>query len=293
MDAVRAVPHRLPVGFEGEVSRLVFGTLAGALGLLQGPASATPDPGLRRQCHDGLERLSMRHQALARALSRQARRQRPSDEGEAPRVVHRATPLSEAAQELDGATAHVLQSLLDASESTGQSPVHADSTVGTAPAWPPPAHCAAALRWAVELASAEHAVRIELLRLGQHVLPAQFAAVCRRLEAGHAEREPAAHPTPPLASEATPADLIEAVRPGQWFRMVLLGQWADARVTWRSANGRFFMFSSELAGRSHSISRDSLQRLIECGRFRPLGPRSCAPARSGSETVNHPGVRLS
>lgn len=75
-------------------------------------------------------------------------------------------------------------------------------------------------------------------------------------------------------------NLLDTAQPGEWFRMVLHDQWTVARMTWRSDNGRFFMFASQLAGRSHSLSRRALEGLIERGQFKRLdrGPVQAATA---------------
>jgi hypothetical protein len=74
------------------------------------------------------------------------------------------------------------------------------------------------------------------------------------------------------------AALIELVQPGEWFRIYLHDQWTRARLTWRSDNGRYFMFSSRLAGRSHSLSRSTLERMIARGLLEHL-TRGPAAAR--------------
>lgn len=284
MQASRAAHPRLPVGFEGGLLRLLQEAIAGGLAQLGSAGAATSDPTLRRDCQDGLEQLWMRRQALVRALSIPAR------SGTTPdgtlRGVDHGTPVDESTVELDIATADTLRALLDAGESEWRELQFRGGQAEDmpTPVWPPaPARCAAALRWAVERASTAHPVRMELMRLGTRVLAPQFAALCRRQWAGPHEVGPGGGTAASGRSEqraATPKDLIEAARPGEWFRMVLLAQWADARMTWRSANGRFFMFSSQLAGRAHSISRGSLERLVERGEFRPLGRKPSGSAGS-------------
>jgi hypothetical protein len=76
--------------------------------------------------------------------------------------------------------------------------------------------------------------------------------------------------------------LIERARPGQWFRVYLHDQWTSARLTWRSDNGRFFMFSSRRAGRSHSLSRSALERMIACGQIAPLARGSAGGDENGA-----------
>lgn len=266
--------HRRLPGFEGELSRFVEAALMGCLAQLHGAGEA-PETPLARGCRQGLERLWTRRRALVRTLSRPARPRAATVE---PRRSADPSTI-----ELDIATARAAWALIEAAGPEGRG-----EQAGAA--WPPaPARCAAALRWAVEQASSDHAVRRELMRLGTGVLPRQFAGPRMRPNEPGADAdqpapggEAAAAGEQPAPTEAR-ADLIDGAHPGRWFRMVLLAQWADARVTWRSANGRFFMFHSQLAGRSHSLSRDALERLIERGEFKPLGRTRPASTRSGSE----------
>lgn len=299
MDTRRSDHPSLAVRFADELPRFVYACLAGGLAELQD--TPLPDPLLRRKCQHALERLWMRRGAVARALSlppRPAAAQPPRARG-----IKDWTLVDESTIELNIATAHLVRALLDAAECEWREPTLGAEAAPEpgGPAWPPePVRCAAGLRWAVQQASDEHDVRLALMRLALRLLPVQFAAACRRQLARLADADadaalpgadatpprapavaaPAAHPTPTTTPTRmptptpTPQDLLEAARPGQWFRMVLYAQWADARVTWRSANGRFFLFSSQLAGRSHSISRTALERLIERGEFRPLDRRS-------------------
>lgn len=287
MDTRQIERPSLPVRSADELPRFVYACLADGLAELQN--GAVPDPVERRKCQDALERLWMRRAAMVRALllpPRPAAAQPTRARG-----IKDWTLVDESTIELNITTAHLVRALLDAAESEWR-----ELTLGAeaapepgVPAWPPePVRCAAGLRWAVQQASDEHGVQLALMRLALRLLPVQFAAACRRQLARLADADaalpgpdaapprapavaaPAAHPTPTTAPTPTPQELLEAARPGQWFRMVLYAQWADARVTWRSANGRFFLFSSQLAGRSHSISRSALERLIERGEFRPL-----------------------
>lgn len=143
--------------------------------------------------------------------------------------------------------------------------------LGPAP-WPPSAQaCAAGLRWVVQRASDDPAVRLELMQLGEQLLVPRRAQLLRRHSAGGLAAQP-------------DAALIESVQPGEWFRIYLHDQWATARLTWRSDNGRYFMFSSRLAGRSHSLSRGALERMISQGQLKPLarGPGSARSAARAS-----------
>jgi hypothetical protein len=44
-------------------------------------------------------------------------------------------------------------------------------------------------------------------------------------------------------------------------KVFLQGQWATARLIWRSDTGQFYMFSSPLAGGKHSMTRRAIERL--------------------------------
>jgi hypothetical protein len=134
--------------------------------------------------------------------------------------------------------------------------------------WPPTASASATgLRWVVERASDDDAVRVELMRLGTQLL------IPRLVELGR--RQPANVPVAPAAVS------IESLQPGEWFRIYLHEQWAAARLTWRSDNGRYFMFSSNLAGRSHSLSRSALEQMIARGQLERLA-RGPSTARSAA-----------
>jgi len=68
----------------------------------------------------------------------------------------------------------------------------------------------------------------------------------------------------PLAGDtgADPAsDWIDALRPGLRCKLNLQGVWVTAQFAWASDNGAFFMFTSNLAGGMHSMTRRALKRL--------------------------------
>ncbi|RZJ13506.1 MAG: DUF1631 family protein [Rubrivivax sp.] len=54
---------------------------------------------------------------------------------------------------------------------------------------------------------------------------------------------------------------IDALRPGQRCKLNLQGAWATAQLAWVSDNGALFMFTSNLAGGMHSMTRRALNRL--------------------------------
>jgi len=73
-------------------------------------------------------------------------------------------------------------------------------------------------------------------------------------------------PTVPMSLEGAaggdPAGAwIDALRPGQRCKLNLQGAWATAELAWASDNGAFFMFTSNLAGGMHSLTRRALKRL--------------------------------
>lgn len=53
----------------------------------------------------------------------------------------------------------------------------------------------------------------------------------------------------------------EQLQPGTRCKLFLQGQWTSAQLLWRSENGSFFMFTSQLAGGQHSMTRRALERL--------------------------------
>jgi hypothetical protein len=73
-------------------------------------------------------------------------------------------------------------------------------------------------------------------------------------------------PTVPMHLEGQPdgdpaGDWIDALRPGLRCKLNLQGVWATAQLAWVSDNGAFFMFTSNLAGGMHSMTRRALKRL--------------------------------
>ncbi|RTL34830.1 MAG: DUF1631 family protein [Burkholderiales bacterium] len=71
-------------------------------------------------------------------------------------------------------------------------------------------------------------------------------------------------PTVPMAlgdevDEAS--DWIDGLRAGRRCKLYLQGVWATAQLAWASDNGAIFMFTSNLAGGMHSLTRRALKRL--------------------------------
>jgi hypothetical protein len=265
---------------------------AGLVQLAAG-SETSHDVDLRIDCRTALERLWDRRDALARVLQRLpgssltvSGRQRDTQSGE----LHEAT--MQAAQALDAARAAL--------------PARQQVDVSAGEEWPYSAErWASALRHITERSSSRHAVRIELLRFGASLLSPLFVDSWRRAmvnevvpdaqpggEVTAAEASTAAQelvdpqgelPATDAAGEAVPDidELLAALLPGFRLRMMLMGQWTDVCVTWRSTNGHFFLFSSELAGRSHSLGRRGIERLIAKRHVRVPEDSPMAELRSG------------
>jgi hypothetical protein len=73
-----------------------------------------------------------------------------------------------------------------------------------------------------------------------------------------------------LAREAWMAKLTA----GSWYHMFVQGQWVTAQLMWSSDNGQFFMFASQHAGHSHSLTRRAVERLLAEGLITVLEDRS-------------------
>lgn len=66
----------------------------------------------------------------------------------------------------------------------------------------------------------------------------------------------------PLGDAADAAsEWMDALRPGRRCKLYLQGVWATAQLVWSSDNGAIFMFTSNLAGGMHSMTRRALKRL--------------------------------
>jgi hypothetical protein len=78
-----------------------------------------------------------------------------------------------------------------------------------------------------------------------------------------------------LMSDADPPGLaptnpIDAMAVGASCRWFLSGRWRRVQLLWRSDSRRFFVFAGETAGRTHSITRQALERLTSEGLVKPL-----------------------
>ncbi|WP_341890711.1 hypothetical protein [Variovorax sp. YR752] len=224
---------------------------AGLVQLAAGSATST-DVDLRIECRTALERLWDRRDALARVLQRLP--------GSGPTVSGRQRDTQSG--ELHEATMQAAQALSDAARAA--LPARQQVEVSAGEEWPySPERWASALRHITERSSSRHAVRIELLRFGATLLSPLFVDSWRRAKVLR-DASDAGPGGAEAAGEAVPnvGELLAAMLPGFRLRMMLMGQWTDVCVTWRSTNGHFFSLSSEVAGRSHSIGRRGIERLI-------------------------------
>ena len=76
----------------------------------------------------------------------------------------------------------------------------------------------------------------------------------------------------------TPPRWLDALTVGTRCKIFLQGQWATAKLSWRSDNGQFFMFNSNLPGGSHSLTKRALLRLRSEGLATEI--RSTSPLRA-------------
>lgn len=73
-----------------------------------------------------------------------------------------------------------------------------------------------------------------------------------------------------LLSPAEVAGLIASLDIGTWVQLQIQGRSARAQLTWRSPQGLFYMFSSKVGGRAHSMTRRALERMAAQGQILPL-----------------------
>lgn len=79
---------------------------------------------------------------------------------------------------------------------------------------------------------------------------------------------------PDHATTDTPATWASSLQKGAWCKLFLQGQWTTAHLLWTSTNRQFFMFTSDKAGRMHSMTRRALERLRAEGLATSLEDRS-------------------
>ena len=72
---------------------------------------------------------------------------------------------------------------------------------------------------------------------------------------------------PPAAGPDRP---IDAMAPGSSCRWFLSGRWRAVQLLWRSDSLNYFVFAGETAGRTHSITRQALARLVTEGLVKPV-----------------------
>lgn len=75
---------------------------------------------------------------------------------------------------------------------------------------------------------------------------------------------------PAMVSPAEVAKLVASLDIGTWVQLQIQGRSARAQLTWRSPQGLFYMFSSKVGGRAHSMTRRALQRMAAQGLVLPL-----------------------
>jgi hypothetical protein len=96
---------------------------------------------------------------------------------------------------------------------------------------------------------------------------------------------------------------LDGLKPGQVCRLYLLDRWMNAQLVWCSDNRSMFVFNSRHGGRTHSLTRRSLDKLraaglattIERGQFvaqalRELAGRGASSVRARPTTGGHPPV---
>lgn len=244
-----------------------------------GHAGAGMAPGVRLRCRDALEGLWPRRRALARLLRRPPRPlRRDGDSSRRPSRLDNATVV------LHQAASTAARALLDRVDADWRDLEPAADVAGVTHApWPPtPSQYAHAMRCTVEYATDDSELRLALMEVAIDSAVAEYVTLCTRVLMTRRDRvqaplarggataariEAKAAEAAPVSTTIGSASPLADVMPGQWFRMVLHQQWTDAQLTWRSHNGRFFMFSSPLAGQAHSLSRPALEGLIQRGHF--------------------------
>ncbi len=92
------------------------------------------------------------------------------------------------------------------------------------------------------------------------------------VEAADSQQGPASVPPgePALLSPSEVAGLIASLDIGTWVQLQIQGRNARAQLTWRSPQGLFYMFSSKVGGRAHSMTRRALERMAAQGLILPL-----------------------
>lgn len=89
----------------------------------------------------------------------------------------------------------------------------------------------------------------------------------------------------PAAGSTNPIDAMVVGASCRWF---LSGRWRRVQLLWRSDSQRFFVFAGETAGRTHSITRQALERLTQEGLVKPLSETELIE-RAVDRVSNHLG----
>ncbi|MES1161938.1 MAG: hypothetical protein ABUL50_02615, partial [Rhizobacter sp.] len=67
---------------------------------------------------------------------------------------------------------------------------------------------------------------------------------------------------------------VETLRAGDRLRLFVQGRWSSVQLLWRSDQGLFYLFASDAAGRTHSVTRRALERLASASLMQPLEART-------------------
>lgn len=62
-------------------------------------------------------------------------------------------------------------------------------------------------------------------------------------------------------TDTSASEWIDSLQKGSWCKLFMQGKWTSAHLLWFSGNRQFFIFSSDHAGRMHSLTRRALERL--------------------------------
>jgi Protein of unknown function (DUF1631) len=90
-------------------------------------------------------------------------------------------------------------------------------------------------------------------------------------------------PTQPAGDEADdPGKRVEALRAGDTLRLFLRGRWARVQLLWRSDRSLYFLFASEVPGRTHSVTRRALERLGSAGLLQALEDKTLVQRATNS-----------
>lgn len=73
-----------------------------------------------------------------------------------------------------------------------------------------------------------------------------------------------------IGSPEDAARKVDALQPGDRFRLFVQGRWSRVQCLWRSAQGRYLLLAGERPAQTHSITRSALERLDAAGLVRPL-----------------------